>query len=900
LFSSDKGIPHEYILVLEEQRKVNQERSADHLKHIPTDVQPYSLERFRKGSDVLINANLQVDGFEAECGVLTKIEGKSRFGKFSYEPSIFAGTYSLNKEQKLEVSYVAFVLKTLQHTSPSTGKIIGMGGTPHTVKLDQHFKDLRSLHEPLRKWTRIRPATPPPIVLNKHCPLCPFQRPCLAQAEQDDNLSLLDGVTARVVRKYENKGIFTVKQLSYLFKPRKRKKDDRKPSQVRHQFELQALAIREKKIYLQETPALDREPIELFLDIEGIPDRGFYYLMGLLVCRPDAAEHHVFWADSDPDEGYMWRQFMDMVTKYHDGKIYHYGSYEAQAVAQLAKRHGTDAESVTKRLVNVNRYVYGKVYFPVRSNGLKDIGHFIGAHWTSPVASGLQSLVWRHHWEETREDAYKNTLITYNSEDCQALQLLLSYLTNLQESVKKLTNVCFADRPQKHATERGEGIHRVFDVILKSAHGEYTRKRVLLRSYKDHGNEEPKKRGAPKGHQAYQRLPARTGKVKRVYPRRTCPTHKGEPLKLGEQMAEHSFIDLNFTAHGCRKSIIKYMGKRGYCSKCDKYYDPRRIEQFGGQVFGHAFQSWTIYQRMILRLPYRIIIDVMEEMFGERASTTTILKFIKRFAEYYAPAEHLLLQRLLHSPFLHVDETKISIRGIDHYVWAFTDGTHVVFKLTATRETTVVHETLAEYAGVLVSDFYPGYDSVPCRQQKCLVHLIRDLNDDLWNNAFDRELESFVYEVKNLLVPIFEAVEKYGLKRRHLHKFFPSVERFYRQHILETMYISDATIKFQKRFQRYRDTLFTFLHEDGIPWQNNMAERALRHIAVQRKISGSFFEQSAQHFLLLLGLSQSCQFQGKSFLKFLLSKTYDIDAFKSPRRVQNSRAVSKGDRGLDR
>src|SRR5712691_8710313 len=59
----------------------------------------------------------------------------------------------------------------------------------------------------------------------------------------------------------------------------------------------------------------------------------------------------------------------------------------------------TDAEGVTKRLVNVNRYIYGKVYFPVRSNGLKDIGHFIGAKWTSPHASGLQSLVWRHHWE---------------------------------------------------------------------------------------------------------------------------------------------------------------------------------------------------------------------------------------------------------------------------------------------------------------------------------------------------------------------------------------------------------------------------------------------------------------------------------------------------------------------
>src|SRR5215510_462864 len=33
----------------------------------------------------------------------------------------------------------------------------------------------------------------------------------------------------------------------------------------------------------------------------------------------------------------------------------------------------------------------------------KDIGNFIGAQWTSPQASGLQSLVWRHHWEHTQD-----------------------------------------------------------------------------------------------------------------------------------------------------------------------------------------------------------------------------------------------------------------------------------------------------------------------------------------------------------------------------------------------------------------------------------------------------------------------------------------------------------------
>jgi hypothetical protein len=334
------------------------------------------------------------------------------------------------------------------------------------------------------------------------------------------------------------------------------------------------------------------------------------------------------------------------------------------------------------------------------------------------------------------------------------------------------------------------------------------------------------------------------------------------------------------------------VGRQGYCHQCGKYYDPRGIEQFEGRVFGHALQAWVIYQRMILRLPYRAIIQVMEEMFAERASITTILKFFKRFAQYYAPTESLLLQRLLQNPFMHADETKINIQGTDYYVWVFTDGTHVIFKLTATREATMVHELLEHYEGVLVSDFYPGYDAVACHQQKCLVHLIRDLNDELWSNPFNLEFETFVFEVKNLLVPIFEAVETYGLKRRHLQKFHPAINHFYQCHILDRTYTSEATIQFQKRFLRYRDHLFTFLDKDGIPWHNHTAERALRHIAVQRKISGSFFEKSMQHFLLLLGISQTCQFQDKSFLKFLLSKVLDLDAFQSPKRVQTSRPVS--------
>jgi hypothetical protein len=188
------------------------------------------------------------------------------------------------------------------------------------------------------------------------------------------------------------------------------------------------------------------------------------------------------------------------------------------------------------------------------------------------------------------------------------------------------------------------------------------------------------------------------------------------------------------------------------------------------------------------------------------------------------------------------------------------------------------------YEGTLVTDFYPGYDSIPCKQQKCFVHMIRDLNDDLWKNPFNVEYERFVVSVRDLLVPMLEDVERYGLKRRHLGKYQKAVERFYRQTIDLPISKCEITAKYQKRFSHYRESLFTFLNCDGVPWHNNIAERAIRHFAVQRKISGYFFTKGAVEYLRLLGIAQTCRFQEKSFLHFLLSGCANVDEFKESKR----------------
>jgi predicted RecB family nuclease len=786
LFSPDKGAPHEYGQILEQQRCANQERYVDRLKQTHADVQPYSLEHLRKGSKVLINAHLQVDGFAADCGVLTRVEGTSMFGKYGYEPSIFAGTHSISKEQKLELSFVGYVLERLQSTRPVAGKIIGMDGTSHAVKLGDSSKALAPLLEPLYEWIKADSPTPPPIVLNKHCPLCPFQRMCQTQAEQEDNLSLLDGVTARMMRQYEKKGIFTVKQLSYLFKPRKAKKRSRKLPPVTHKVELQALAIREKKIYLQELPVLSRQPVELFVDMEGVPDRGLYYLIGVLVCQGDTMEHYSFWANTDQDERHIWQQFFDKVAQYLGAPIYHYGSYEPRAIATLARRYQSDAESLTKRLVNVNRYIYGKVYFPVRSNGLKDIGHCIGAKWTSADASGLQALVWRHHWEKTQDATYRELLVDYNKEDCQVLQLLTYELTRIQHSADILSEVDFADKHRQRTTEVGEEIHSQLEEMLKFAHVNYDKKKISFRKENKRENEkeknEGKKRGALKLRQKLLDTKLKAQKLIQLTSEKVCPTCGYEPLRRTQFMSKRLIIDLVLTRSGFRKVITEYVGVKSYCPKCSRNYAPAEIRKYpDNQLYGYGFRRWFVYQRVAMRISYKNIAQMAADVFNENIDTTTVLKCIKDVSRCYIQTENLIIDKMLKNPFIHVDETKINIQGVNWYGWVFTDGRHVIFKLTETREANIVHEILAKYNGTLISDFYPGYDSVQCKQQKCWVHLIRDLNNDLRENISDAEYEVFVLEVKNLIIPIMETIQEYGLKKRYLNKFKIQIDKFYQK-----------------------------------------------------------------------------------------------------------------------
>jgi len=203
--------------------------------------------------------------------------------------------------------------------------------------------------------------------------------------------------------------------------------------------------------------------------------------------------------------------------------------------------------------------------------------------------------------------------------------------------------------------------------------------------------------------------------------------------------------------------------------------------------------------------------------------------------------------------------------------------TEVVFMYRPDRQASFLYDLMTNFSGVLVSDFYTGYDSLQCSQQKCLSHFIRDLNNDLRRNPLDDELRVFAETFGILLREIIDTVNIKGLKARYLRRYSRAVTAFC-ESIKETRYSSKLVRKYRKRIIKYGDRMFTFISKDGVPWNNSNAEHAIKKFVQYRhRAEGKVNEKGLRDFLILLTLQQTCSYRGVGFLQFLISRSRSGD-----------------------
>ena len=571
--------------------------------------------------------------------------------------------------------------------------------------------------------------------------------------------------------------------------------------------------------------------------------------------------------------------------------LIHYGSFEKVFLERMCKRYGgppedSAAANAIRSPVNLLSEMYAQIYFPTYSNGLKDTARFLGFNWSATDASGRQSIVWRQAWENTQQPALKDDLILYNREDCEGLALIAETLAALGPTAQRVdssnSKIVLVESLGARQTmwPKFSSPIKAFEQINKAARWDYQRDRVYVRTSK-----------------RIRRIAARRGAARKASYRKLkvvahpelsiCPTCQRQGVRRPQPRTK-ILRDIRFGKGSLRSRVTVYRYWIFWCPNCQARFGYPR-EFWPGSKYGRNLVSYLVYHVVKLCIPREVVGASLNRLLdlGLTPAGTHNLKIAA--AEYYEETRKAILVNLATGNLLHVDETRVSIKGKVAYVWVLTNLHEVAYVYSDTREGEFVHVLLHEFKGVLVTDFYAVYDSLNCPQQKCLIHLMRDLNAEILAKPYDEELKTIVGGFADVLRGIVETVDRFGLKRRFLRKHLVSVERFY-ENLSKSDCRSEPAIKCKDRFEKNRSKLFTFLHYDGVPWNNNNAEHAIKAFARLREvIRGHCTAEAIEQYLVLLSVCQTCEYQGIDFLDFLRSGEKDIHTFAHSQRGQRSR-----------
>ena len=853
---------------------------SNYLKDDVLHISSLTLAKLRMGKNMILDTVISGNGLQASYDSLKKCPEGSQVASFSYEPVSFCRHKRISRIDKLLLAFRSVVLASLQGKAPHRGQLIyGDNFSRSTVRLEPHIKTVGGLIADLKN--QITKSANVSLFLNSHCDICEFSNLCKAEAIEADHLSLLRGISEKEVSRHNQKGIFTVNQLSYTFRPRKPPKRAKNPSRP-HYFALQALSLRENKIHIHGKPELPASETKVYFDIEGVPERNFYYLIGVIIVDNDTTTHRYYWADQEADQERIFCQFVESLDQLPNCSLFHFGSYDVTALKRMKQRLPTkyqkSLEAIIKRTVNILSVIYPHVYFPTYSNKLKDIGHFLGCKWKDRNSSGIQSILWRVQWEEENAPSLKQRLITYNKEDCLALKTVCEFVarvtssddpgvTDNRESLTTVNTDSF-ERPSKYRPLYGNAVFAFeeFDYVNRCAYFDYQREKIFIRTNRQ-----------------FRSINRRCGKIPRMSRKPTtvvyikctqCPYCGSRRISPRTERIR-SQIDLKYSKHGVRKWVPQYVSWRYECRKCRRKFASRDWPQ-SRSIYGHGLACWCVYHNIARKQNMLQVHHSLRDIFGIDIPRDHLYRFKTSILKEYSSIYQDILDDIVNGPILHVDETPVTLKGGAGYVWVLASMDRVYYFYKESREGGFLKEMLAQFRGVLVSDFYSAYDSIECPQQKCLVHFLRDINDDVFRNPFDTEFKEMTQQFATLLRTIIETVDRYGLKKWHLHKHKKTTQRFLKN-VCSQEFSFELAQKYQKRFKKSGEKLFTFLDYDGVPWNNNNAEHAINWFAKYRRFAdGLFTERSLKELLLILSVFQTCEYNNINVLKFLLSKERTI------------------------
>lgn len=310
------------------------------------------------------------------------------------------------------------------------------------------------------------------------------------------------------------------------------------------------------------------------------------------------------------------------------------------------------------------------------------------------------------------------------------------------------------------------------------------------------------------------------------------------------QVFELPQIPVEVTEHRAEVKICSHCGQTSVASF------PAKIGH--KTQYGDRLKAFAVYLSNYGLLPYERTAELFEDIFNLPLSPGTLFNINQKCSTMLTGAQKKIKDQIGSSDVVHFDETGMNIGGKRKWLHVESNALFTYYYPHDKRGKQAIEELgiLPEFKGTAVHDGYQSYFSYPSAHALCNAHHLRELTF-----IYEEYKQHWAKKMIDLLLEIKKAVEKRKIKLPA--KIIKKYEQSYQKIIAEGLKINpiaEANTNHKTRGRKKQskarnllarlDTHFkevlAFMYDPKIPFDNNQAERDIRMMKVQQKISGLF------------------------------------------------------------
>lgn len=330
-----------------------------------------------------------------------------------------------------------------------------------------------------------------------------------------------------------------------------------------------------------------------------------------------------------------------------------------------------------------------------------------------------------------------------------------------------------------------------------------------------------------------------------------------------------------------RLIIREHQAESLSCRECGRLSQGTFPENVTNLVqYGSRVQQLAVYLKAEQFIPYNRSQRFFTDLFRINISPGTLQNIVERTATRLRPISNCIKEALIATDVVHFDETGFYIAGKRH--WLHTAGTNNLTSyyphVRRGRIATDAMGILPRFQGTAVHDNWATYYLYKqCSHGTCNVHHLRELTAVMENDG-----QQWAARFKWLLLSSKQTVEQARLSGKTA---LPSakviqIERIYKQLTQTALQANPPPLggwprskkgrpkkpkarNLAERFEKRQREILAFVYDFKVPFDNNLAERDIRMMKVQQKISGCFRSQSgAEDFCTIRSYISTMRKQG--------------------------------------